>query len=411
MKTICVKLFGKDIGSLRQNDTGNLEFVYQSDAARSLSISLPNQKEVFEASHCVPYFSGLLPESAQVRTLIGKRYGVSPHNIFSLLQSIGHDCAGAVSFHGPEDEGASSNLDLFDGRILSVHELKALLMDLPKRPLLTDVDGLRLSLAGVQDKAALCYEDGVWMIPHGTCPTTHILKTAIAHLPSSIINEHTCLKIASAIGLEAAETKIVNVDGMDILLIKRYDRVRMGDRILRLHQEDFCQALSILPEHKYENEGGPSTIRCFQLLQYSAFPGKDRLHFLMYFIFNILIGNKDAHGKNYSFLYNEQYQPILTPLYDTLCTDLYPDLTPKMSMKIGGQYRLQDVYRRHWIGFCNELNIAFPLIEKLIFDIAEKIHRQLHDPSFEIRERDLDFWKSFVHHIQHQIDGVVKRMQ
>ena len=411
MKQLSVRLLGKPIGILSQTDSGTIEYQYEKQAQKPLSISLPIQSDVFSSRLCRPYFEGLLPESDVVRTLIGKKYGISPHNIFSLLESIGHDCAGAVSFHQLDEAVSLENSHVMDGRELNREELKQLISDLPKRPLFTDVDGLRLSLAGIQDKAALCYKNGNFMIPHGLCPTTHIVKTPIPDIEGSILNEYSCLKIAKNIGLLAPDVEIFNFDGVEFLLIERYDRHELDGKIIRLHQEDFCQALGILPGSKYENEGGPSTVKCFNLVENSYFSGKDKLNFLKYFVFNILIGNKDAHGKNYSFLYNLDQNPSLSPLYDVLCTDMYPSLTKKMAMKIGGKYLLGDVYDRHWKIFSEDLGISLLQLTKLIFKTGEQIKNQLNNPDFTIEKLHEDIWQNFKDHILKNIDMILSRLK
>lgn len=411
MKEISVRLLGEHIGTLLQNDAGNIEFLYDKQAKKALSISLPIQTEIFPYRLCQPYFQGLLPESDTVKNIIGKKYGVSPHNIFSLLESIGHDCEGAVSFHQTNDDIAKNNSHVLEGREIDNQELKKIILDLPKRPLFTDIDGLRLSLAGVQDKAALCYKDGRFIIPHGSCPTTHIVKTPIPNVDGSIFNEYVCLKIAKNIKLSAPDVTIFNFDDMEFLLIERYDRFETDGKIMRLHQEDFCQALGILPGNKYENEGGPTANKCFNLISHSFFTGRDKINFLQYFIFNILIGNKDAHGKNYSFLYNLEHQPTLSPLYDVLCTDLYPSLTKKMAMKIGGKYVLEDVYERHWQAFSEDLAISFPQLKKLIIKTGEQIKGQLNKPEFIIEKPYIDTWEAIRSHMTKNIDMVCARLK
>lgn len=353
----------------------------------------------------------MLPESDVVRTLIGKIYGVSPHNIFSLLESIGHDCAGAVSFHQLDEDIQLENSYVLEGRELNRDEVKQLITDLPKRPLFTDVDGLRLSLAGIQDKAALCYVGGKFIIPHGLSPTTHIVKTPIPDIEGSIINEYSCLKIAKNIGILVPKVDIFNFDGTEFLLIERYDRHESDGKVMRLHQEDFCQALGILPSSKYESEGGPSAVRCFNLLENCYLAGKDKLNFLKYFIFNVLVGNKDAHGKNYSFLYNIDQNPSLSPMHDVLCTDMYPSLTKKMAMKIGGKYLLEDVHERHWKIFCEDLGVSSLQFINLIFKTGEQIKHQLNALDFIIDKSHEEIWSNLKDHISKNIDAIFSRVK
>lgn len=340
-----------------------------------------------------------------------KKYGISPHNVFSLLAAIGHDCAGAVSFHQLDEDLPSDNAYTLEGRELNREELKKLISDLPKRPLFTDVDGLRLSLAGAQDKAALCYKNEKFIIPHGLCPTTHIVKTPIVHIEESIFNEYSYLNIAKNIGLSAPQANIFKFDDIEFLLIERYDRHDSDGKIKRLHPEDFCQALRILPSHKYENEGGPSAADCFTLLENSSLAGKDKLNFLSYFVFNIIIGNQDAHGKNYSFLYDLDHNLSLSPLYDVLCTEMYPNLAKKMAMKIGGKYFLKDVYNRHWKKFSDDLGISSLQLTNLFFKTADKITHQINAPQFLIDKQHEKIWKTLKDHIFKNIDLVINRLK
>lgn len=411
MRELSVRLLGEPVGTLIQNDVGTIEFLYDQKATTPLSMSLPLQTEHFSQRSCQPYFQGLLPESEVVRALIGKKYGISPHNIFSLLESIGHECAGAVSFHQMDEAIFPKSTYSLEGREIEREELKQIILDLPKRPLFTDIDGLRLSLAGVQDKAALCYHDGRFIIPHGSCPTTHIVKTAIPAIEGSLFNEYACLKLAKHIQLPASTVELMTVDEVSFLLVERYDRSFQNGQIRRLHQEDFCQALGILPTNKYENEGGPTAAHCFSLLSHSFSAAKDRATFLRFFVFNVLIGNKDAHGKNYSFLYDQDHRPFLTPLYDALCTDFYPTLTKKMAMKIGGKYLLEEVYERHWQAFSNALEISFSQLKTLIFQIRDQIKKQLDRPDFVIEESSADMWKRLCSHIGKNMDTVCKRLE
>ena len=410
MKQLSVRLLGKPIGTLIQNDAGTFEFTYLDQANKNLSISIPLQRDPFLSRQCRPYFEGLLPESDLVRNLLGKKYSISANNTFSLLEAIGHDCAGAVSFHQTNEDVNDNNSYRLEGREIDNQELKKIIIDLPKRPLFTDIDGLRLSLAGIQDKAALCYENGKFILPHNLCPTTHIIKTAIPDMSDSIFNEYACLKIAKAIGLSACNVEIVRLDDIEFLLIERYDRTRLDGKISRYHQEDFCQALAILPSNKYESEEGPSVAQCFNLIDHSFSPAKDKITFLKYFIYNTLIGNKDAHGKNYSFVYNADYHPVIAPLYDVLCTDLYPTLTKKMAMKIGGKYILNDVHHRHWKIFCDDLDVSFSQFKKLLINIAHQIKAELNQPSFDIKSNNIEIWKKLSEHIVQNIDNVIRRV-
>jgi serine/threonine-protein kinase HipA len=205
-------------------------------------------------------------------------------------------------------------------------------------------EGVRLSLAGAQEKLAIHRSPQGISIPLGGAPSTHILKPAIERFGGLIHNEAFCMNLARLIGLSVAPVEVGNIEGIDYLLVERYDRrweadgEPIGQRLKRIHQEDFCQALGIVPERKYQNEGGPSLKESFVLLrECSSSPVLDLNALLDAVIFNALIGNHDAHGKNFSMIYSGG-KTRMAPLYDLLCTTLYTELSTKMAMKVGGEY-------------------------------------------------------------------------
>jgi serine/threonine-protein kinase HipA len=237
-------------------------------------------------------------------------------------------------------------------------------------------DGLRLSLAGAQDKLPVVLDaDGVRVgLPLNGSPSTHILKPPIAGVDGSVFNEAYCMALASSFKLDVARCQIQTItDGVQqrhYLLVERYDRKVDGQR---LHQEDFCQALGIVSEHKYQNEGGPSLGQAFALLRSATRPSAPHtLKLLDYVVFNALIGNHDAHGKNFSLLYTPA-GAVLTPLYDALCTAVYPALTDKMAMKIGSQYKFSAVQARHWKQFAVDCALSPAQVKKRILDIARRL--------------------------------------
>jgi len=353
--TLAVWLFNHLVGYLSL-DKGKLSFCYTSDwlsnaHARPLSYSLPLQEKVFDDNLARPFFSGLLPEG-RPRRLIAKEFHISLQNDFSLLDIIGGECAGAVSFIKPQEKLPLPNLKDASKNIkwLSDSELLHTLEELPLRPMLAgDEEGYRLSLAGAQDKLPVVYDGHRIGLPHSGMPSSHILKPAILGVKDSVTNEGFCMALAKMMQLQPANAIIQQVQGVRFLLVERYDRMKNSDGTLqRLHQEDFCQALGYVPEMKYQNEGGPSLGQSFDFLRNTTNPNAPQLlRFFDYVVFNTLIGNHDAHGKNFSLLYNDK-GAILAPLYDALCTAVYPKLTPKMAMKIGSKYKFSEVYVRHW---------------------------------------------------------------
>jgi serine/threonine-protein kinase HipA len=334
-----------------------------------LSASLPLQAEPFDDHKARPFFAGLLPEG-QMRRLIAQQFQVSGQNDFALLDHIGGECAGAVTFLEPGQALPipTSNDDV---QWLSGQEVVAILDELPRRPMLAGKDGLRLSLAGAQDKLPVVFDGARIGLPLNGTPSSHILKPAIHAVEDSVINEGFCMVLADAMQLKPAKSKIHFVLDRSFLLVERYDRLidAQGHR-QRVHQEDFCQALGVVPEMKYQNEGGPDLGQCFDMVRSATRPSAPQvLRLLDCVIFNALIGNHDAHAKNFSLLYSGK-APVLAPFYDTLSTAVYPTLTPKMAMKIGSKYKFSEVEKRHWEQFAQGVGFTKAQVKRRILELA-----------------------------------------
>jgi serine/threonine-protein kinase HipA len=258
-----------------------------------------------------------------------------------------------------------------DVQWLSGQEVVAILDELPRRPMLAGKDGLRLSLAGAQDKLPVVFDGARIGLPLNGTPSSHILKPAIHAVEDSVINEGFCMVLADAMQLKPAKSKIHFVLDRSFLLVERYDRLidAQGHR-QRVHQEDFCQALGVVPEMKYQNEGGPDLRQCFDLVRSATRPSAPQvLRLLDCVIFNALIGNHDAHAKNFSLLYSGK-APVLAPFYDTLSTAVYPTLTPKMAMKIGSKYKFSEVEKRHWEQFAQGVGFTKAQVKRRILELA-----------------------------------------
>ena len=371
-----VWLFADRVGTLALVD-GRLSFRYapgwlSRPDALALSASLPLQAEPFDDRTSRPFFAGLLPEG-QMRRLIAQRFQVSGQNDFALLDHIGGECAGAVSFLEP-GQALRTSAQGDDVQWLSDEEVVAILDELPRRPMLAGKDGLRLSLAGAQDKLPVVFDGERIGLPLDGTPSSHILKPAIVAVEDSVINEGFCMALAEAMQLKPAKAKIHVVLDRPFLLVERYDRVVIapGHR-QRLHQEDFCQALGVVPEMKYQNEGGPDLTQCFDLVRRATRPSAPQvLRLFDCVIFNALIGNHDAHAKNFSLLYSGK-PPVLAPLYDTLSTAVYPTLTPKMAMKIGSKYKFSEVQARHWDQFAEAAGLAKAQAKRRVLSLAKSL--------------------------------------
>jgi serine/threonine-protein kinase HipA len=245
---------------------------------------------------------------------------------------------------------------------------------LPVRPLLAGEEGLRLSLAGAQSKVPVVLVEGAVALPAPGQATTHILKPPISRFAATTENEAFVMRLAAAIGLDVAQAEARTVQDRTFLLVHRYDRAIGADGIVRrIHQEDFCQALGVPPETKYASEGGPTFKDCFALLRrVAARPAVDVLKLLDAVIFNVIAGNADAHGKNFSILYDAE-GPRLAPLYDLLATVAYPDLSPKFAMKIGKRATLAELDAKGWAAFAADAGLGVPLIRRRVAEISKGV--------------------------------------
>lgn len=383
-KTLDVYLFRNLIGHLVQDDGGQMVFDYAESWTKTpnacpLSHSLPPRPERFTRKECRGFFAGILPEENK-REVIARNLGISARNDYAMLERIGGECAGAVTFLPAGDLLPDHN---YNYHPLTNEELVAILQELPKRPLLAGEKGVRLSLAGAQDKIAVRVDGDQVSLPLDGASSTHILKPAIERFEGVVFNEALSMKLAAAVGLPTAPVEFRTVEDMTFLLVERYDRVyRPGSDeafpIERVHQEDFCQALGIVPETKYQKEGGPSLKDCFGLLrEISSAPVIDLGRLLDAVIFNYLAGNNDAHGKNFSLLYpgsrTEDFQVRLAPLYDIVSTIYYPELSREMAMKLGGEYSSERVTPGNFEKLAEEAGLAKPLVRRRVPELADAI--------------------------------------
>lgn len=393
-RTLDIWWDGRLVGQLTQDRHGELGFAYAPDwlddeAAQPLSASLPKRAEPFTRRECRPFFGGLLPEEGQ-RDAAAQALGVSRANDFALLDRLGGDVAGALQLLPPGEVPATLAPDqrptpLDDAGLIRVLDA------LPVRPLLAGEEGLRLSLAGAQSKVPVVLVDGAVALPAPGQPTTHILKPPISRFTATTENEAFVMRLAAAIGLDVAPVEARIVQDRTFLLVQRYDRAIGDDGIVRrIHQEDFCQALGVPPETKYASEGGPTFKDCFALLRrVAARPAVDVLKLLDAVIFNVIAGNADAHGKNFSILYDTE-GPRLAPLYDLLATVAYPDLSPKFAMKIGKRATLAELDDAGWAVFASDAGLGLPLTRRRIAEISKGVIEKVTAVASELSRLGLD---------------------
>lgn len=375
MKRLIVYLNGERVGALDEDKSGLLEFRYAREwtgrpDAMPLSRSLPLQTKPFRGKHARPFFAGILPDEAP-RQQIAAILGISERNDFAMLERIGGECAGAVSLL-PEDAPAPT-LGETRVRKLSERELEDMVAELPRRPLMAGREGLRLSLAGAQSKLPVLIRNAAIALPLGNTPSTHIIKPEPERFPGLVATEVLCMTLAKAVGLNVPPVSIRPVGNKPCIVVRRYDRSSdTSGSVTRVHQEDFCQALGFPPERKYQQEGGPLLRDCIGLLrEWSTVAALDIRDFLDGLIFNMLIGNADAHGKNYSILYRKD-ERRLAPSYDLVCTIAWPELSKTPAMKIGKSESIETITPEHWQKMAQESNVGWPMLRERIVDMCGK---------------------------------------
>ncbi len=391
MKHLKVILHDRVVGFLEQNKNGRLSFRYTSDwlecaDRRPLSQSLPLRAAAFGERECAAFFGGLLPE-ADNRERIASNLGITARNDYAMLREIGGECAGALSLIAT-DKSPEPESDRYAP--VTEDELILLLDQLPQRPLLAGKGEIRLSLAGAQNKLALRYDATGYAIPLNESPSTHILKPEWTRFPGLVDNETYCLKLAADLGLNVCEVESRQFGSHRCLQVKRFDRLNQSGKVCRLHQEDFCQALGIPSRIKYQNEGGPDLAQCFDLVRRaSSSPAKDLLQLFHAVLFNFLVGNHDAHGKNFSLLYSEPKEPLsirLAPLYDLVSTAAYPDLTDKMAMKVGKTYKPMDLRLRDWELYWARIGFSGKQARRQTLQFTEKLATLATEPENEMQD-------------------------
>jgi len=381
---LMVLLNGVNMGRIYKEKQERLSFAYDHEYLESglgipLSLSMPIVQQIHGHDAIYPFLWGLLPDNEQVLQRWAAKFHVSATNIFGLLSHVGEDCAGAVQFV-PEDridQALEGNR-----KRLSDDDIAGLLRDLRRDPGLTRRAGDpgQFSLAGAQAKTALQFSAGRWYMPSGREPTTHILKPPRPDLDGHVENEHFCLRLAATAGLRVPETTIQNFGDEVAIVIERYDRQKDKDRLLRIHQEDACQALSVHPAIKYENEGGPGILQIMDLLNQSSRPVEDRRRFMSAVAFNYVILGTDAHAKNYSLLLGERGQVRLAPFYDIASLLPYGRRRreERLAMRIDTHYRDFSIQPRHFDRMARRCSYPSDELLGQVREMAEKLPVHAH---------------------------------
>jgi serine/threonine-protein kinase HipA len=377
-----------EVGKLKRVDERSREYYFQyTSPPRSISLSLPISQESFTPAQTRPFFDALLPEGA-VREQMASQLKLAASDSYGLLSELGRDCAGALQILEAKRMSDTPSVHWLDQ-----DELDALIEELPRHPLgMHTEDGrLRLSLAGVQNKAVLLRDDaGVFGKPLDGMPSTHILKPGPrgGDYPGLATNECFCMRLAARCGLSAAEVQLIEVARRPCLVVQRFDRELSSFPPTRVHQEDLCQALGLTPDFKYQKEGWtlPSYAALAGLLdEHSPSPGLDRLAGAQAAVFHYLVGNADAHAKNISLIHGGD-GAHLAPLYDVVCTAAYPELDKQLALSIGDELDPDLITSIHFADLADDFSLNATAFERARRTLGERVVTQariLRDEALE----------------------------
>ncbi|WP_230279191.1 type II toxin-antitoxin system HipA family toxin [Croceicoccus sp. Ery15] len=389
-----VLINGRQVGRLEKAASGAISFRYSEEWLAwehrfAASLSLPLTPAAYRGAPVIAVFDNLLPDRDAVRRRVAERMGAQGTDFYSLLEAIGRDCVGAMQFL-PEGADQAQSTDI-ESEPVSDTEVEALLADLARAPLGVDrKQEFRISVAGAQEKTALLRIDGKWHRPAGVTPTTHILKPQLGQIPiadgmidmsNSVDNEHYCMTLMKAFGLSVAATEIATVGQRRVLVVERFDRHwRNAKQILRLPQEDCCQALGYPPTHKYQSDGGPNMKDIFGLLRGADDPQADAAAFFKSQILFWLIGATDWHAKNFSIFLKPGGRYSLTPFYDVLSAQPAVDSDQiaqnrfRLAMSAGTNrhYRLNEVTGRHFVQSGKSAGLGKGLMRAAINELMDR---------------------------------------
>lgn len=386
-----VLLNNRLVGHLTKAPSGAIDFRYDDswlawEHAFPVSLSLPLREDAYRGEPVTAVFDNLLPDSEALRRRVAEKVGAGGTDAYSLLAAIGRDCVGALQFVRDGDD--IHDTGTITGDPVDDAAIEKLLKGLAQAPLgLTREDEFRISVAGAQEKTALLWHDGQWIKPHGTTPTTHILKTQIGELPNgidlsnSVENEYYCLHLAAAFGLPVNTAEIHTFGETTALVIERFDRRWAKDgRLLRLPQEDCCQALSVPPTRKYQSDGGPGLVDILDLIKGSDEPAADQATVLKAQILFWLVGATDGHAKNFSIFIGPGGSYHLTPLYDILTAQ--PSLAARqierkpmrlaMSAGRNRHYKISDIVGRHFLQTGAAAGMPQHTVNSIIEEMADR---------------------------------------
>lgn len=374
------------VGLLRRQTSGAISFQYDQswlewDSAMPVSLSLPLREQTYLGAPVLAVFENLLPDNDTLRRQIAARAHAGGTDAYSLLGAIGHDCVGALQFLPQDSEPTPAGV--IDAVPVTERQITTILDNLATAPLgITEDESFRISIAGAQEKTALLRWKGRWCKPRGTTATTHIFKPSPngVDLTSSVENEYLCLKILNALGLPAATAEMETFGDRRVLIVERFDRLWTGDqRLLRVPQEDSCQALSVPPNLKYQSDGGPSIADILKLLRGSDEPLSDQRSFLKANIVFWLMGATDGHAKNFSIFLSPGGRFQMTPLYDVISAQpsvdskqiLWKQFRLAMAFGTKPHYQIRQIAPRHFFQTADRAGIGRQVLESVIQELLD----------------------------------------
>lgn len=406
------------MGRLFRSYQGRLRFCYDEIYLRNgpqipLSLSMPLLEEEHAHDRVLPFLWGLLPDNDLLLQRWAARFHVSVSNPFAILSIMGEDCAGAIRFIKKERLKKSPS---GGKKLLSAAQIEKRLLALASDPSLTRTaeDQGQFSLAGAQTKTALQKIGSRWFLPWGNEPTTHILKLPRLDLAGHIENEYFCLQLAIQLGLATTQSEILHFGKTKVIAVKRYDRIEHQKKILRLHQEDICQSLSISPTKKYENMGGPGIPVIMSLLNQSTYPQEDRRRFMQAIIFNYLILGSDAHAKNYSLLLGNNGSVRLAPLYDmaSLLPYVKQPREQRLSMRVDRSYRDDQIHLHHFEKMARQCEYPYSQLEETLKNFCQMIPQLSTDLTMSLKKSGLKhpIVKTLSEKINHRCKTISKKL-
>ena len=385
------------VGTISGSGVSDSRFRYSEEYLRSttaagLSISLPLQDQPYSVSQTSNFFEGLLPEGFTRRS-VAQWMHVDEGDYLSILHGLGRECLGAISVTEAGEEVSASYERITEQQVRELAAEGAMkTAELVTRS--------HLSLTGASGKVGLYYaaKEDTWYLPGGTAPSTHIVKQSHVRLDSLVTNEQLSLMTARRCGITIPNSFIINTGSGEedevLFATERFDRVFPADPKsisgmpcpLRLHQEDFAQALGIPASDKYERKQNHYMKAMFDLLrQYSSDPVTDQIRLWDIIVFDYLIGNTDAHIKNFSLLYGPDMKRVhLAPAYDIVSTAIYEQSTRDMAFRIGGAQTIDEITAESFRAAAREVGLGERMAMRRFDNIREQFVPALRQSALEL---------------------------